>query len=116
MFSCATSRGVHFVTTKSIETLEFIDHLNDFFAVHTRPEEIISDNAQTFKAAATWINKLRKSKALRDYLADHSIKWDFILTKSPWCGGFYEWMNRDLKTMIWQKLGKVIFPLRDSRE
>ena len=57
MFSCAKSRGMHFATTKSMETSEFIDHLNDFITVNTRPEEIISDNAQTFKAAATWIDK-----------------------------------------------------------
>ena len=78
VFSCATSRGVHFATTKSKETLEFIDCLNDFIAVHTRPEEIISDNGQTFKAAAGSVDKLMKSEALHDYLADQGIKWDFI--------------------------------------
>ena len=106
VFSCATSRGVHFATSRSMETSEFIDRLNDFIAAHTRPEEIISDNAQTFKAASTWIEKLMKNEALHDYLADHGIKWKFILAKSPWRGGFYERMNRDLKSMIWQKLGK----------
>ena len=106
VFSCATSRAVHFATTKSMETSEFIDCLIDFIAVHTRPEEIISDNAQTFRETATWFDKLMKSEVLHDYLADHSIKWDFILAKRPWRGGFYERMNRDLKTMIWQKLGK----------
>ena len=74
--------------------------------MHTKSEEIISDNAQTFKAAATWIDKLKKSEALHDYLANYSIKWDFILAKRLWRGGFYERMNRDLKTLIWQKLGK----------
>ena len=99
-------RGVHFATSRSMETSDFIDRLNDFIAAHTRPEEIISDNAQTFKAASTWIEKLMKSEALHDYLADHGIKWKFIVAKSPWSGGFYERMNRDLKSMIWQKLGK----------
>ena len=28
------------------------------------------------------------------------------MAKSPWRGGLYERMNRDLKTMIWQRLGK----------
>ena len=74
MFPCAKSREVHFATAKGMETSEFIDRLNDFIAVHTRPEEIISDNAQTFKAAATWIDKVRKSEALHYYLADNSIK------------------------------------------
>ena len=36
---------------------------------------------------------LRKSEALHNYLADHSIKWGFILTKSPWRAGFYERKN-----------------------
>ena len=106
VFSCATSRGVHFATSRSMETSEFIDRLNDFIAVHTRPEEIISDNAQTFKATAMWMGRLMKSEALHDYLADHGIKWNFILARSPWRGGFYERMNRDMKAMIWQKLGK----------
>ena len=64
---------------------------------------------KTFKAAATWIDKLRKNEALHDYLADHSIKWGFTLAKSPWHSGFYERMIRDLKTMTWQKLGKGHF-------
>ena len=72
LFSCATSKGVHFATTKSMETLEFIDRLNDFIAVHTRPEEIISNNAQTFKAAATWIDKLRKSEALQTIVSNET--------------------------------------------
>ena len=89
-----------------METSEFMDRLNDFIAAHTRPQEIISDKAQTFKAAAAWISRLMKSEALHNYLAEHGIRWDFILAKSPWCGGFYERMNRDMKTMMWQKLGK----------
>ena len=74
VFSCATSRGVHFATTRTMETSEFMDHLNDFIAAHTRPQEIISDNAQTFKAAAAWISRLMKSEALHDYVAEHGIR------------------------------------------
>ena len=51
VFSCVTSRGVHFATTRTMGTAEFIDRLNNFIAVHTRPQVIISDNAKTFKEA-----------------------------------------------------------------
>ena len=75
-------------------------------AIHTRPEEIISDNAKTFKAAAVWINKLMRSEAPHGYLVERGIKQNFMLAKSPWLGGFCECMNRNLKAMTWQKLGK----------
>ena len=51
---------------------------------------MISDNAQTFKAIAEFIKNLRKSEELHEYLAEHEIQWEFILTKSPWRGAFYE--------------------------
>ena len=47
-----------------------------------------------------------QSEELHEYLEYHSIKWDFILPKSPWRGGFWERINRDLKTILWQKLGR----------
>ena len=89
-----------------METSEFIARLNELIAVCSRPQEIVSDNASTFKAAAAWIKKLMQSEELHEYLEYHSIKWDFILPKSPWRGGFWERINRDLKTMLWQKLGR----------
>ena len=71
---CTTSRGVHFTTTRTMETSEFIARLNEFIAVHSRPQEIVSDNASTFKAAAAWIKKLMQSEELHEYLEYHSIK------------------------------------------
>ena len=89
VFSCATSRAVYFTATKTMEAKEFVDKLNEFIAVHSRPQAIISDNAKTFKAAAKFIEKLRRSEELHAYLSDQDIKWDFILSKSSWRGAFY---------------------------
>jgi len=41
-----------------MEAKEFIEKLNAFIVVYSRPQEIISDNAKTFKAAAKFIEKL----------------------------------------------------------
>lgn len=108
VFSCATSRAVYFTVTKTMETKEFIDKLNEFIAA--RPQDIISDNAKTFKAAAKFMGKLRKSEELHTYLSDQDIIWDFILSKSPWRGAFYERLNRDLKSILFQKLGRSYLP------
>ena len=54
------------------------------------------------KATAEFIKNFRKSEELHEYLAEHEIQWEFILTKSPWRGAFYEWLNRDLKKMLYQ--------------
>ena len=111
VFFCATSRAVYFTPTKTIETKEFIDKLNELKAVHSRRQGIISDNAKTFKAAAKSIEKLGRSEELHEYLSDQDIKWDFSLSNSPWRGAFYERLSSDLKSSIFQKLGRSYLPL-----
>ena len=103
-FSCGTLKAVHFTTTRTMLASEFIDRLNEFIAARSRPKRMISDNAHTFKATTEFIKNHRRSEELHEYLAEHEILFEFILTKSPWRGAFYEWLNRDLK-MLYQKLG-----------
>ena len=52
--------------------------------------------------ASEFIDRLNESIAARS----RSIQWEFIFTKSPWGGAFYERLNRDLKKMLYQKLGR----------
>ena len=52
-----------------METSEFIARLNEFIAVRSRPQEIVSNNASTFKAAAAWIKKLIQSDEMHEYLS-----------------------------------------------
>ena len=73
IFSCGTSRAVHFTTTRTMLASEFIDRLNEFIAARSRPKRMISDNAQTFKGTAEFIKNLRKSEELHEYLAEHEI-------------------------------------------
>ena len=61
---------------------------------------IISDNAATFKATATWIQKTRKSERLQDFFARQEIKWQLSLTKSPWWRGMYERLIREVKKTL----------------
>ena len=87
-FSCGTSRAVYFTTIWNLGTSNIIEKLNEFIAARIRPRKIISDNAQTFIAASEFINKLRRSQELHNYLSDQGIIWEFILAKCPWRGSF----------------------------
>ena len=75
IFTCATSRAVHLELTRSQTAEEFQRKLNAFITRRTRPEKIVSDNAATFKATATWIRRIRKSEKLQNYLAQQEITW-----------------------------------------
>ena len=75
--------------------------------VHTRPQLIVSDNAAVFKATANWIRKIRKDEVLQNHLATQEIRWKFNLAKSPWCGGMYERLIREIKKTLYKTLGKT---------
>ena len=62
-----------------METKEFVDKLKELIAVHSIPQQIISDDAKTFKATAKFIDKLRKSEELHSYLSDQVAMWDFMI-------------------------------------
>ena len=86
--------------TKSQTADEFQRKLNTFITRRTRPELIISD--RVFKAIASWIKEIRKSETTRlPCQARH--KQD----KSPWWGGMYERLLKDLKKTLYKTLGKT---------
>jgi len=107
LFTCSTSRAVHLEVTKSQTAEEFQRKLNSFIARRTRPRRIISDNASVFKATASWIKKIRKSEMLQDHLAREDITWQFNLSRSPWWGGMYERLIKDVKNTLYKTLGRT---------
>ena len=104
VFTCATTRAVHLEITKTHSAEEFQRKLNAFITRRTRPKLIISDNAKEFKSTASWIQKIQKSEALQDHLARQQIKWQFNLARSPWWGGMYERLIRDIKKTLYKTL------------
>ena len=107
IFTCATSKAVHLELTRTQTAEEFQKKLNTFITREMRSERIISDNAATSKATATWIKRIRKSEKLQDFLAQQEISWQFNLSKSPWCGGMYERLIKEIKKTVYKTLGKT---------
>ena len=66
-----------------------------------------SDNASIFKSTATWMKNIRKSERLQDYLARQDINWRFNLSRSPWWGGMYEQLIKDVKKTLHKTLGRT---------
>ena len=59
-------------------------------------ELVISDNFKTFI-----------SEDVKAFLSKERIKWNFILPKAPWWGGFYERLIRIVKECLRKTLGKA---------
>ena len=107
IFTCATSRAVHLELTHSQTAEEFQEKLNSFVTRKTRPRRIISDNATVFKATVKWIKVIRRSECLQNYLATQEIHWRFNLAKSPWWGGMYERLIKEIKKTLYKTLGRT---------
>ena len=74
LFVCATTRAVHAEVTETLTTAEFILAFRKFAARFEVPKLICSDNAKTFRKAATILK----------------VDWRFLPPRAPWWGGFYE--------------------------
>ena len=56
---------------------------------------------------SSWIKKIRKSERLQDHLAREDITWQFNLSRSPWWGGMYERLIKDVKNTLYKALGRT---------
>lgn len=69
-----------------------------------------------FKARADWVKtkkreKLRRRREkLQNYLACENICWQFNLTKSPWWGGIYEKLIKEITKTLHKILGRSHLP------
>ena len=91
ILTCTVARAVHLEVTKYQSAEEFQRKLNSFITRKTRPELIVSDNAEQ----------------LQNHLATQEIRWKSNLAKLPWWGGMYERLIRELKKTLYKTLGKT---------
>jgi hypothetical protein len=107
LYVCSLTRGVLLDLLPSLNTEVFIISLKLFFARRGRPKLIYSDNGGTFKAAAKWIKGAQRSEKFNDYLAQHSITWQFNLSRAPWWGGQFERLIGLFKNAFYKTIGNA---------
>ena len=98
-----------FKITKSQGAEALKEKLNAFITRRTRPKRIASHNEAVFRTTAAWIKRIRKSEMLQDCLERQQITWQFNLSKSPWWGGLYERVIKDVKKTFYQTMGRTSF-------
>ena len=91
----------------NLSTESFIRCLRRFVARRGIPCSITSDNAKTFKLADKKLQKLFADENVQHFALEKGIKWNFILEKAPWWGGFYERMVQLVKRSLRKVLGNA---------
>ena len=84
LFTCSSTRAVHLRLCKDLSCLEFKQVLKEFVVRRGTPNLMISDNARTFQATKKWLKTLKNDEDVNNYLANHSIKWQFNLSRALW--------------------------------
>ena len=105
LFTCATTRVIHFELVEDLTTRQFLLAIRRFFAIRGSASVIYSDNARTFKLAANYFHTLERDGSLQDFLADRRISWRFSANLAPWWGGFWERMVRTTKDSLRKTIG-----------
>ena len=112
LFTCTTSRAVHFELTHTMSSSDFLLAFRRFVGFHSVPSLIISDNGRNFVGFNNFLKEIKDEEEVNNYLESHSIEWKFIVPRAPWTGGFYERLVGVLKGC----LAKALYRKRVSFE
>ncbi|XP_068213866.1 uncharacterized protein [Palaemon carinicauda] len=96
LFTCAIVRAVHLELTESMSLVDFMQALRKFAARRGIPSVIYSDNAKTFVAASSEVQKV---------FGHLAPKWRFNVSRSPWWGGWFERLVGSVKVALKKTLG-----------
>ena len=96
LFTCAVIRAIHVELTDSMSVFDCMLAIRRFVARRGLPSVLYSDNAKTFVACASELQKVY------GHLSPH---WKFIIPRSPWWGGWWERLIRSVKSAARKTLG-----------
>ena len=100
LLTCASTRALNLELVPSLSVATFLQAFRRFVARRGLLSRILSDNAKTFKGAASEIKKIVRSANVQRYMADKGVTWEFIVEKAPWHGDFWERLVRCVKRCL----------------
>ena len=95
LYTCCSTRMLHLELQPALDAPACIRSFKRTFARVGRPKLLISDNHKTFR-----------SRQLSQFANHNSISWKYILELAPHWGGFYERLNRSVKSALRKTLWK----------
>ena len=96
LFTCGTTRAVHLEVTDNLNVEEFLMAFKRFVSRRMLPSIIYSDNAKTFLAVKSLIQKEFRHACL---------EWRCISPRAAWQGGMYERLIRSVKDLLKKTIG-----------
>lgn len=108
MFSCMSSRAVHFELIESMDALSCINALRRFFAIRGPAKKLWSDYGTNFVGASKelGIGSSQQDPSIQRYLSEQRCVWEFNPPHASHMGGCWERMigtvRRILDSMLLQ--------------
>lgn len=115
LFTCAATRAVHLELVPDCSADSFLFAFRRFSSRRGLPYRMISDNAKNFKASQKIIQKIARSQVVQSYLSKKEVRWDFIVEKAPWWGGFWERLIGVTKDCIKRAVGRAQLTFEELR-
>ena len=106
LYTCATFRAVHLDLLPDMTAEELKGSIVEFIARTGRPDKIVRDSVRSL-AISKWLQKLKRSQVVSDYLARREIHWQFNLALSPWWVGSFEPMVGLMKNAFRKAIGNA---------
>ncbi|XP_070495848.1 uncharacterized protein [Chironomus tepperi] len=110
IFACMLTRFIHLHILESLESLRVLEAIVQFWAAHGPVRKFLSDNGTNFTGAARLLkedydNANKQLKKPRNVLAtklseSYAVDWEFIPPGSPWFGGCYERLIKEVKRSL----------------
>ena len=109
VYTCYVTRAVHIDIVTNLSCQSFIRSFKRFTARRGLPHKMISDNASTFKSAASVVKQVVTDPAVSKYLSGLKVEWCHNLEKAPWWGGAFERMIGMTKRCLRKIVGRAKF-------
>ena len=110
IFTCCMSRFVHLQLLNNMDSLSVLEAIVTLWAAHGPVSQFISDNGTNFVGASRIISNdrdemcrvMREANDVwnKDYSPSRYCNWKFIPVRSPWFGGVYERLIKEVKRAI----------------
>ena len=107
IFTCTLTRFVHLHILDSLHTTKVLEAIAMFWSSHGPVRTFLSDNGRNFTGAGKFLKE--QSNILGEQLAEkYGCDWKFIPAHSPWFGGVYERLIKEVKRAIQHILEKRV--------
>jgi hypothetical protein len=106
IFTCLNIRAIHLELLPSMSTSDFLMAFVRFTNVHGIPNNLYSDNANTFLQAGELLGGSSIDSEFNQFLYKHCIKHIKIPLYSAWVGAAWERLIRVVKSCFYKTVGR----------